>query len=112
MRTRTRKQIRPPGCPVARQPKHLRPALERLECRSLLSVTFSQQNLISDVPGLAQSSNPNLVNAWGMALGLNSALWVAENHNGTAESFDGTGQQVPASSPLTVTIPAPGGTGT
>jgi uncharacterized protein (TIGR03118 family) len=83
-----------------------------LEGRCLLSVTFSQQNLVSDIPGLAQTTDPNLVNSWGMALGVNSGLWIAENHNGTAESFDGTGQKLPAGSPLTVTITAPGGTGT
>src|SRR5262249_16990543 len=38
----------------------------------------------------------------------NSGLWVAENGNGTAESFDGAGKAIQAA----VTVPAPGGTGT
>src|SRR5256885_14972615 len=76
------------------------------------SPTFTETNLVSDVPGMARRTDPNLVNAWGMTLGLNSALWVAENHNGPAESFDGNGQLVPGTSgsPSTsVTVPAPGG---
>src|SRR5438477_8768614 len=40
--------------------------------------TFTQTNLVSDVPGLARTTDPNLVNSWGMALGLNSGLWVAD----------------------------------
>jgi uncharacterized protein (TIGR03118 family) len=58
---------------------------------------------------MAKTTDPNLVNPWGMALGTNSGLWVAENGSGMATSFDGTGQPV---QPV-VTIPAPGGgTGT
>src|ERR671937_1509982 len=50
--------------------------------------TFTQTNLVSDIPGLAATTDPNLVNPWGMTLGTNSGLWVAENGKGTAESFD------------------------
>jgi aldose sugar dehydrogenase len=82
--------------------------LEELEGRLLPAVTFTQTNLVSDVPGMARTTDPNLVNPWGMALGTNSGLWVAENGTGLAESFDGTGQAVQ----LAVTIPAPGGMGT
>src|SRR5262249_30298936 len=57
-------------------------------------------------------TDPNLVNPWGMALGTNSGLWVAENGKGTAESFDATGQALPSGSPVLVSIPVPGGTGT
>ena len=65
--------------------------------------TFTQTNLVSDVPGLAKVTDPNLVNPWGMALGTNSGLWISENGSGQAESFDGTGAVLmPA-----VTIPPP-----
>jgi hypothetical protein len=39
--------------------------------------TFTQTNLVSDVPGMAKTTDPNLVNPWGMALGLNSGIWVS-----------------------------------
>src|SRR5262249_24885937 len=67
------------------------------------AVTFTQTNLISDIPGMAQRTDANLVNPWGMALGTNSGLWVAENGTGMSESFDGTGQLVQGG----VMIPAP-----
>src|ERR1043166_2802836 len=75
--------------------------------------TFTQTNLISDVPGMAKITDPNLVNPWGMALGLNSGLWISDNGSGKATTYDGAGQPLPAASPLVVSIPAPGGgTGT
>lgn len=71
--------------------------------------TFTQTNLVSDVPGLARLTDPSLVNPWGMTLGLNSGLWIADNGSGKATTYDGTGQPLPSGSPLVVTIPAPGG---
>src|SRR5438876_12407422 len=81
--------------------------LERLEGRFLPSTTFTQTNLVSDVPGTARTTDSNLVNPWGITLGTNSGLWVAENGTGMAESFDGAGHAI--QSPIT--IPAAGGTG-
>lgn len=97
-----------PARETRRRPRRQR-LLESLESRLLLTTTFTRTNLVSDVAGMAQRTDPNLVNPWGMALGTNSGLWVAENGSGMATSFDGTGQPV---QPV-VTIPAPGGgTGT
>src|SRR4029077_3783493 len=74
--------------------------------------TFTQTNLVSDVPGMAKTTDPNLVNPWGIALGINSGLWVADNGAGKATTYDGAGQALPSGAALVVTIPAPGGTGT
>ena len=68
--------------------------------------TFTQTNLVSDVPGMAARTDANLVNPWGMALGLNSGLWISLNGSGKADSLDGTGQPV---APGTITIPSPSG---
>ena len=73
------------------------------------SVTFTQTNLVSDIPGMAKLTDPNLVNPWGMALGLNSGLWISDNGMGVAATYDSTGQPIPSGSPLVVTIPTPGG---
>jgi len=70
--------------------------------------TFTQTNLVSDVPNMARRTDTNLVNPWGMALGLNSALWIANNGSGKSASVDGTGQSV---APGMVTIPTPDGSG-
>src|ERR1051326_3925805 len=79
--------------------------------RSAMGVTptFTQTNLVSDVAGMAKRTDPNLVNPWGMALGVNSGIWVSDNGTGKATSYDGTGQPLPSASPLAVTIPAPKG---
>ena len=97
-----------------RRPPRSWPLLEMLEGRCLLASSFTQTNLVSDTPGLAKTTDPNLVNPWGIALGLNSPFWIANNHTGTATVYDGNGQQIPsAAAPLVVNIPAPGGgTGT
>jgi aldose sugar dehydrogenase len=89
--------------------RHTSLTLEALEARLLLAVNFTQTNLVSDVPGMAARTDTNLVNPWGITVGTNSGLWVAENGSGMAETFDGTGQPIPAGSPVAVTIPAPGG---
>src|SRR5205823_9750373 len=73
------------------------------------TTTFTQTNLVSDVPGLARITDPNLVNSWGLALGTNSGLWVADNGSGKATTYDATGNPIPPGSPLVVIIPAPGG---
>src|SRR5262245_21977920 len=73
------------------------------------TTTFIQTNLVSDVPGLARTTDSNLVNPWGMTLGTNSGLWVSDNGSGKATVYDGNGNPIPSGSPLIVSIPAPGG---
>src|SRR5258707_2982687 len=70
--------------------------------------TFTQTNLISDIQGMAATTDPSLVNPWGMALGLNSGIWISDNASGKATTYDGTGQPIPSGSPQMVGIPAPG----
>src|SRR5438105_13016737 len=57
-----------------------------------ISPTFTQTNLISDIPGQAKITDPNLVNPWGMTLGLNSGLWISDNGTSKATTYDGTAQ--------------------
>ena len=77
--------------------------------QSTTTTTFTQTNLVSDVPGMARITDPNLVNPWGLALGTNSGLWVADNGAGKATIYDGDGNPIPSGLPLVVTVPAPGG---
>src|SRR5438552_12114448 len=108
MRSSSRSLRRVSRSRSAQRPFPRRLAPEHLATRLLPAVNFTQTNLVSDLPGMAKMTDPNLVNPWGIALGTNSGLWVAENGTGMAESFDGTGQAI--QSPIT--IPAPGGMGT
>ena len=68
--------------------------------------SFHQTNLVSDVPGLAAITDPNLVNPWGLSASATSPIWVANNGTGTSTLYNTADQKVP----LTVTIPAPDGT--
>src|SRR6266498_2317373 len=38
---------------------------------------YHQTNLVSDLPGLAQLTDPDLVNPWGLAAGPTTPAWVA-----------------------------------
>jgi uncharacterized protein (TIGR03118 family) len=73
------------------------------------SAFVHQTNLVSDVPGLAQTTDPNLVNAWGITSSSTSPFWVADNGTGVSTLYNGAGQPFPLASPLVVTIPPPAG---
>lgn len=40
---------------------------------------YQQTNLISDIQGLAQVYDPNLVNPWGIAMSGTSPFWISDN---------------------------------
>jgi uncharacterized protein (TIGR03118 family) len=71
---------------------------------SLLADTFTQTNLVSDVPGLATTTDPNLRNPWGVSFSATSPFWVSNQVSGNATLYNGAG--VPT--PLVVTIPSSG----
>jgi len=58
-------------------------------------VGFIQTNLASDVPGLAQSTDPDLVNAWGMAASNASPVWIGANGSGLSVLYNGAGVKQP-----------------
>ena len=59
---------------------------------ALLSAdTFVQTDLVSNVTGLASTSDPNLVNPWGMAFSATSTFWTSNQGSGTSTLFDGAG---------------------
>ena len=70
---------------------------------------YRQTNLVSDVPGLALHTDPNLRNSWGTSTGPGLPIWVSDNHAGAATLYDGQGnpQPGPGNQQLVVSIPAP-----
>src|SRR5258708_22492878 len=52
---------------------------------------FSQTNLVSDLPGLAAATDPNLVNPWGLARSGTGPWWVADNGTGLSTIYTGAG---------------------
>ena len=73
---------------------------------------FRQTNLVSDIPGRAQLTDPNLVNPWGLAAGPTTPLWVADNGTGLATLYaGGTGGAPFSIAPLVFTVPMGAPTG-
>jgi uncharacterized protein (TIGR03118 family) len=70
-----------------------------------IGATFSQHNLVSDLPGLADHMDTNLVNPWGIAFSATSPFWISDNHSGFSTIYNSSGTP----SPLVVTIPPPNG---
>jgi uncharacterized protein (TIGR03118 family) len=67
--------------------------------------SYQQTNLVSDMSGVANNTDPDLVNPWGISLSPGGPFWVADNKSGFSTIYDANG--VTALSP--VTIPAPPG---
>ena len=60
---------------------------------------YKQTNLISDLPGMAATTDPNLVNAWGMSRSSGSPWWVSDNGPGVTTLYTGAGAAVPLGQP-------------
>jgi uncharacterized protein (TIGR03118 family) len=58
---------------------------------SALADVFVQTNLVSSVPGLAASTDPNLINPWGLSFSATSPFWVADQGSGLSTLYDGAG---------------------
>jgi uncharacterized protein (TIGR03118 family) len=65
--------------------------------------SFHQTNLVSNIPGLALSTDANLKNPWGLSSSATSPIWVSDNNAGVSTLYRGDGSTVS----LVVTIPAP-----
>ena len=69
---------------------------------------FNTTLLASDQPGVAATTDPGLVNAWGLTASAASPFWLSINGAGTAEIYNGAGVK----QGLVVTIPPGAGAGT
>lgn len=70
----------------------------------LLADSYLQTNLDSSVPGLAATTDPNLINPWGMAFTATSPFWVSDQGSGKSTLYDGAG----TINALVVTVPGGG----
>jgi uncharacterized protein (TIGR03118 family) len=85
---------------------HLKLGLLAIAATMLMSVsaradTYSWTNFQSDIPGVAQHVDPNLVNPWGMAVGPTGIIWVSDNGTGVSTLYNQDG----TAAPLVVEIP-------
>ena len=67
--------------------------------------SYQQTNLVSDMAAVANNTDSDLVNPWGISFSPGGPFWVADNKSGFSTVYDANG--VTALSP--VTIPAPAG---
>jgi uncharacterized protein (TIGR03118 family) len=90
-----------------RQRASLRPGLEAIEDRCLLSTAIVQTNLVSDNTQVtpAQVQDPNLVNPWGLSASPTGEWWVANEGTGTGTLYNTSTSPVTPDS-LVVSIPA------
>src|SRR5262245_15556780 len=63
-------------------------------------------DLVSNQSGVADHTDGNLRNAWGLAASATSPWWVADNGADVATVYDSTGAGFPAASPLVVGVPS------
>src|SRR5438128_10575413 len=68
---------------------------------SALADTYSWTNFQSDIAGVAQHTDSNLVNPWGMAAGSSGTIWVSDNGTGVSTLYNQDG----TANPLVVEIP-------
>jgi uncharacterized protein (TIGR03118 family) len=75
--------------------------------------SYAQRNLVSDQNGKAEITDPNLVNAWGLAFGPTTPAWVADNGKDSATLYRGATDPMtpPSIVPLVVSIPGGAPTG-
>jgi len=66
---------------------------------------YYQQNLVSDLPGVADSTDTNLVNPWGLAFSAAGPFWLSDNRTGLSTLYNSNG--IPQA--LVVTVPTPPG---
>jgi uncharacterized protein (TIGR03118 family) len=80
-------------------------AVAMFTATSALADTYSWTNFQSDIAGVAQHTDSNLVNPWGMAASTNGTIWVSNNGTGTSTLYNQDG----TANPLVVEIPAAAG---
>src|SRR3979490_3354262 len=62
---------------------------------------YTQTNLQANASGVAEATDPQLVNSWGLSRSSGSTWWVADNATGVATLYNGPGTK----QSLIVTIP-------
>ncbi len=67
--------------------------------------TYSITNLVSDGSVPAVTTDPSLINPWGISYAPGNPFWVSDNNSGVSTLYDGSGNKIP----LTVNIPPPRG---
>jgi uncharacterized protein (TIGR03118 family) len=54
---------------------------------------YSQTNLVSNIGGVATTTDPQLLNPWGISFLSGQDFWIANNNSGTSTLYDATGNK-------------------
>jgi uncharacterized protein (TIGR03118 family) len=77
-----------------------------MQSRSALAQNaYIQHNLVSDLPGVSDHTDTNLLNPWGISFSPTSPFWISDNHSGRSTLYNSSGTP----QALVVTIPPPAG---
>jgi uncharacterized protein (TIGR03118 family) len=68
--------------------------------------SYQQTNLVSDMAGVANNTDPKLINPWGISFFPGQPFWIADNNSGYSTIYDANGISM---APSPVLIPAPPG---
>jgi uncharacterized protein (TIGR03118 family) len=63
---------------------------------------YSQTNLVSNTAGVSNTTDPQLLNPWGISILPGQDFWIANNNSGTSTLYDNLGKK---DTGLVVTIP-------
>jgi uncharacterized protein (TIGR03118 family) len=72
---------------------------------------FTQNNLISNIPNLAATTDANLVNPWGVSFAGGSPIWISDQATQTSILPSVLGSTGVTATPFTVSIPPVGASG-
>jgi uncharacterized protein (TIGR03118 family) len=70
-------------------------------CNQAFAETYLQTNLVSDIPGMASHTDPNLKDPWGVSFSPTSPYWISDRATGVTTLYNGFG----VINPLVVTVP-------
>jgi uncharacterized protein (TIGR03118 family) len=74
-----------------------------LPVTALADSVYSQDNLVSDIPGFAAVTDSNLVNPWGISFSATSPFWVSDNGTNVSTLYSANG------TPNSRVVTVPGG---
>jgi uncharacterized protein (TIGR03118 family) len=89
---------------------HSLSSVEQLERRCLLSASFVQTALASDIPGLAPNTDRSLINPWGFSESSAGQFRVAANGSGRGIQLDAQGEKSAADIIIPPPAQSPSGT--
>jgi hypothetical protein len=69
------------------------------------AATYLQTDLVSDIPGLAALTDPNLTNPWGVSHLTGSPFWISDQGKNVSTLYAVTGSTSVTLNSLVVSIP-------